>query len=149
MLTPWVPTSILFPSDCCRLSCTVKKFASLGKGVSIRMSSPREFPEFYRFFLHLISAVSQTAQMKSICQLWTFAEIILFSFLFSLSSAAKRGIYELYLSWTAAEQGSYSFASPLEAQAQKLYCEMEKQKYCPAVVGTPKAGELQGENVQF
>lgn len=37
----------------------------------------------------------------------------------------KRGIYELYQGWTAAEQGSHSFASPLKAQAQKLYCEME------------------------
>lgn len=46
-------------------------------------------------------------------------------FFFFLSSAAKRGICELYQGWTAAEQGSHSFASALEAQAQKLYCEME------------------------
>lgn len=51
----------------------------------------------------------------------------LFSFFlfFFLSSTAKRGIYEIYQSWTAIEQESYSFASPLEAQAQKRYCEME------------------------
>lgn len=41
------------------------------------------------------------------------------------SPFAKRGIYEIYQSWTAIEQESYSFASPLEAQAQKTYSEME------------------------
>lgn len=34
-------------------------------------------------------------------------------------------MYEIYQSWTAIEQESYSFASPLEAQAQKTYSEME------------------------
>lgn len=36
-----------------------------------------------------------------------------------------RGLYEFYQSWTAIEQESYSFASPLEAQAQKTYYDIE------------------------
>lgn len=71
--------------------------------------------------------MSQTTQIKEVtAQLLTFAEInFFFSFFFLLSNKAMRGLYEFYQSWTAIEQESYSFASPLEAQAQKTYYDIE------------------------